>query len=813
MPAEQPSSPPTETLAASQTPSGSRFAWTTRLPKLPNLKQPRGVSRWGYLLAGVSAISAALLTATNSTLSQFLERQTQSLFLGMRGDIAPPSNIVILAIDQNSLDQGTEVYPIDPQKYAYLEPLQTSPPRRSAYAIAIERLMAAGAKAVAVDVVMDGISNYPKDDQQLQQVLTKYARRVTLAAQFEIDQLPQGDLIQLVSPTPFLSSPQLIGFTNYPLDPISRKIHLLGNEYPKLEVAAYQQAQQPLLAEQFLSLSAETPSFAASALRAAQINFPRPRGESIFFYGRPGSFQQVPFWYVLDPKNWSVELEKGTFRDKIVLIGATATSFRDIFPTPMGEMPGIEIHANAIATLMENRAIAEAIPDLLQRGLLVLVVGIAAAYVPSRQKSPFRRFAVAVGTAGGWFGLGYLTFTYGLMILPVAIPGIAMVCTGVAYLIVGSISEQLQKRKLQATLQPYAASPLVQEIVSQIDDEDLRHLLTEPQLIIVGRKLKGRYQVLEELGAGGFGKTYIAEDRDLPHHPKCVVKQLKPASNSPKLFAYARQLFEREAKTLAALGQHEQIPELLAYFDEDQEFYLVQEFVEGASLDQEISVGKRLPEVAVVTLLRELLQILEFVHSQQVIHRDIKPSNIIRRRSDNKLVLIDFGAVKEARQQTDSMTDTAFTIGIGTDGFMPAEQSSGNPQPSSDIYAVGMVAIEALTGLPPKQRKLLQDPESGEILWQGYAQHVSQALTNILCKMVQYDFRQRYQSATAVLQDLKQLPSYELDTIMTLKLPVMSVTDQEAEQDTETRPWPQTLGDIPGLPPTESPELPPTNSL
>jgi serine/threonine protein kinase/CHASE2 domain-containing sensor protein len=772
-----------------------------------------GVSRWGHVLAGVSAIAAAVLTTNHSTLSQFLERQTQCLFFAIRGDRTPPSNIVILAIDQNSLDQGTEVYPTDPKQYAYLEPLRTSPPRRSAYAIAIDRLMAAGAKAVAIDVVMDGSSNYPQDDRQLQQALAKQAGRVTLAAQFEIDQLPQGDMIQLVSPTPFLAPHQLIGFTNYPLDPVSRKIHLLGQEYPKLEVAAYQQAQQPSLAEQFLSLSHETPSFAASALQAAQLQFVPPKGENIFFYGKPGSFQQVPFWYVLDPKNWSVELEKGTFKDKIVLIGATATSFRDIFPTPMGEMPGIEIHANSIATLMENRSIAVALPYLWQQGFLVLVVCSGAGYLASRRKSPLQRFALAIGIAGVWISLGYLVFTYGLMTLPVAIPAIATIGIGTSYLIVGSISEQLQKRKLQETLQPYAASPLVQEIVSQIDDEDLRHLLTEPKLIIVGRKLKGRYQVLEELGSGGFGKTYIAEDRDLPHHPKCVVKQLKPVSNSPKLFAYARQLFEREAKTLAALGQHNQIPELLAYFDEDQEFYLVQEFIDGASLDQEISVGKRLPEVAVVTLLKELLLILEFVHSQQVIHRDIKPSNIIRRKSDSKLVLIDFGAVKEARQQTEHMTDTAFTIGIGTDGFMPAEQSSGNPQPSSDIYAIGMVAIEALTGLPPKQRKLLQDPDSGEILWQGYAQHVSQALTNILCKMVRYDFRQRYQTATAVLQELKLLPTYDLDTVVaTIKLPLTPTSNQDTDSDdTETRPWPQTLGNIPGLPPTESPELPPTN--
>jgi serine/threonine-protein kinase len=136
---------------------------------------------------------------------------------------------------------------------------------------------------------------------------------------------------------------------------------------------------------------------------------------------------------------------------------------------------------------------------------------------------------------------------------------------------------------------------------------------------------------------GGFGQTYIAQDTRRPGNPICVVKHLKPGTD-PRVFDTAKRLFNSEAETLEKLGNHDQIPRLLAYFDENQEFYLVQEYIEGHTLAEELIPGKRWSESQVIQLLQEVLEILEFVHRQGVIHRDIKPDNIIRRASDNKLV-------------------------------------------------------------------------------------------------------------------------------------------------------------------------------
>jgi predicted Ser/Thr protein kinase len=272
---------------------------------------------------------------------------------------------------------------------------------------------------------------------------------------------------------------------------------------------------------------------------------------------------------------------------------------------------------------------------------------------------------------------------------------------------------------------------------------------------MLGRLLDKRYRITQSLGNGGFGITYLAEDTKLPGNPICVVKQLQPLSQDPKTLQVARRLFISEAQVLQQLGNHEQIPRLLAYFEENQEFYLVQEFIDGHPLNQEIISGEPWTESAVIALLIGILETLAFVHQHQIIHRDIKPSNLIRRRLDNKIVLIDFGAVKQLTvAQVNSEGDTVFTIGIGTPYYMPSEQGKGIPKLSSDIYAVGIAAIQALTGFKPEQ--LTADSVTGEILWHHHA-NVSKKLVEILDKMVRYDFRQRYQSAAEALQIVRQL--------------------------------------------------------
>ncbi len=198
------------------------------------------------------------------------------------------------------------------------------------------------------------------------------------------------------------------------------------------------------------------------------------------------------------------------------------------------------------------------------------------------------------------------------------------------------------------------------------------------------------------------------------------------------------------------MWEHDQIPRSLAYFEENQEFYLVQELIEGHTLSLELPLFHCWSESQVIQMLKDVLQILEFVHSYGVIHRDIKPSNLMRRKKDNRLILIDFGAVKQIsvpRIKTNGLI-TSQTISIGTQGYMPTEQVRGKPRLNSDIYALGVLGIQALTGLDPLY---LQEDEEGELIWQDRAD-ASKELTAILNKMVRYHFQDRYQSATQVLE-------------------------------------------------------------
>ena len=278
------------------------------------------------------------------------------------------------------------------------------------------------------------------------------------------------------------------------------------------------------------------------------------------------------------------------------------------------------------------------------------------------------------------------------------------------------------------------------------------------------KPLGGRYKIVGELGAGGFGQTFLAEDIHLPGQPRCVVKQLKPQVTDAESLQTARRLFDTEAKVLYQLGNHDQIPRLLAHFEDNEEFYLAQELIEGETIKNELISGQPWPESKVIALLQDLLQVLAFVHQQQVIHRDIKPPNLIRRRCDRKIVLIDFGAVKQVSTQlvNPKTGRTNMTISIGTQGYMPKEQLGGQPRFSSDVYAAGMIGIQALTGIHP--RSLNEDPHTGEINWHEYAKSVTPELTEVLDRMVRYDFRTRYVTAAQALEALQSLPKDPRDS-------------------------------------------------
>ncbi|NES24963.1 MAG: serine/threonine protein kinase, partial [Symploca sp. SIO3E6] len=198
--------------------------------------------------------------------------------------------------------------------------------------------------------------------------------------------------------------------------------------------------------------------------------------------------------------------------------------------------------------------------------------------------------------------------------------------------------------------------------------------------------LRERYRALRVIGQGGFGKTFLAEDEDKPSKPKCVIKQFLPQVQGSNSIQLAARLFEQEAVRLDDLGKHSQIPELLAHFEQNGQLYLVQEFIDGENLLQELGKKGKFDETQIRQLLSSLLPVLQFVHEHQVIHRDIKPENIIRRRGDGQLVLVDFGAAKFATGTALLRTGTV----IGTPGYIAPEQGVGRTDFSSDLYSLGV---------------------------------------------------------------------------------------------------------------------------
>ncbi|MBD2517549.1 protein kinase [Nostoc sp. FACHB-973] len=272
--------------------------------------------------------------------------------------------------------------------------------------------------------------------------------------------------------------------------------------------------------------------------------------------------------------------------------------------------------------------------------------------------------------------------------------------------------------------------------------------------------LNNRYQVIQVIGAGGFGETFLAEDTHMPSQRRCVIKQLKPITNNdPQTYQIIQERFKREAATLEYLGEScNQIPKLYAYFSENGQFYLVQEWIHGQTLTKVVEAKGFESETAVRGILLSLLSVLDYVHSKGIIHRDIKPENIIIRSVDGKPVLIDFGAVKETiRSVVTSPGYPTRSLVIGTPGYMPSEQAVGRPVYATDIYSLGLTAIYLLTGKHPQE--LQTDLQSGEILWQHHVPNVSAELAAVLNQAIKPHAGDRYSTASKMLHAL-QSPSY-----------------------------------------------------
>jgi serine/threonine-protein kinase len=306
--------------------------------------------------------------------------------------------------------------------------------------------------------------------------------------------------------------------------------------------------------------------------------------------------------------------------------------------------------------------------------------------------------------------------------------------------------------------------------------------------------LANRYQTVRALGEGGFGQTFLAEDTQMPSRRICVIKQLKPVTTEAGAYQVIQDRFQREAAILEKLGEnHPQIPRLYAYFNEAGQFYLVQEWIEGETLEQLVNRKALFTENSVRKILLDLLPVLEFIHAQGMIHRDIKPENIILRNSNQEPVLIDYGAVRETMGTVfNSRGNPTSSIVIGTPGYMPSEQAAGRPIPSSDLYSLGLTAIYLLTGRSPQL--LETDPQTGEILWQQNTPQLSPELAAILTKMVHSHPRDRYASATqlrAVLESpTSTVPSpqiyqasTEVGTVMLASNPSSVVSTSSPQRD------------------------------
>jgi len=495
------------------------------------------------------------------------------------------------------------------------------------------------------------------------------------------------------------------------------------------------------------------------------------------------------------------QIDPSWVKNRIVLIGVSASSLKDSFYTPYSfaqkrikQMPGVMIHGQVVSqilsTVLDEQPLFWFWPEWGEAlwiwgwsfvgGFLVLVFRHPGKLVLAEGVA----LSLLLGTSVGLF------FWSGWV--PVVAPSLGLIIAGtgvLAYSAYKTLQERshfaslLQEQEdniamLSALLQERSNTALTTETSTvlgapteippdeeptEVWDDDGTEVWSpeedgnNPPIKVVdteGVDLLGkRYEIQATLGCGGFGLTYLAADIQRPGKPQCVVKQLKPAHQDEKFLKIARRLFQTEAEILEKLGTHPQIPQLLAYFEEHKEFYLVQEHIQGHPLNDEMPKEKRFPEPQVVEILKGVLEILNFIHKHQVIHRDIKPGNIMRRDLDDKLVLIDFGAVKQFQSQ-EQIKESGSTVAIGTSGYAPPEQYAGRPKFSSDIYALGMIGIQALTGIHPTQ--LSTSDETGDVIWRNLA-NVSEELAQILDKMVRYNFAERYKSAAVVIEELKKV--------------------------------------------------------
>ncbi|MDB9448046.1 CHASE2 domain-containing serine/threonine-protein kinase [Anabaena sp. CS-542/02] len=469
------------------------------------------------------------------------------------------------------------------------------------------------------------------------------------------------------------------------------------------------------------------------------------------------------------------EITPDLVKDRIVLIGSTAPSLKDIFNTPFntgkadnsGKMAGVEIHGQMISQILSAVLNNQPLFWFLPGWAEVLWIGswsVLGGYVAGRLRYPLSLGLWSAASLLVLFVGNFVIFTRGGW-FPVVAPALGLVVANVSVLAYSAHDSQQDKKQIIQLLQRQ------KELIAELQKQQVT-LTTTPETdylfepLSTQRLLGTRYQITDNLGRGGFSTTYLARDVQRPGNPLCVVKQMHPVRQDPEYLELVKRLFHTEADILEIMGKHPQIPQLLAFLSENNNFYLVQEYILGHTLKHELNSGICYLRSEVIKILKEVLQILVFVHSYQVIHQDIKPSNLMRRTTDAQIVLIDFGGVKQLQPQNHQLDSIIFA----SRGYAPPEQMIGAPRLNSDIYALGILAIQALTGVNPQEHQFLRDVKtdfitiptlspSGEQIWQDWWQiaDTTEELTRILNKMVHLNYRQRYESAIEVLEDINNM--------------------------------------------------------
>ncbi|PZV12793.1 MAG: adenylate/guanylate cyclase domain-containing protein [Leptolyngbya sp.] len=447
------------------------------------VKTNRRIFQLGHGLMVSWAVFGAIALASQHPWIVLIEGQAQSFLLRLRGPVPIPEEIVILGIDEYSLSQG-DLYRADPERYPFLAPLAIWPWQRQAYAQAIEQLMAAGAKAVAIDVLLVDPSGYGSaDDEALAATLARWGDRVALAAAYDVSSSDFGLFTSLLQPI----YSDRAGLINLEAD--------VDGKYrasPDRGIETLRQTH---------GFTDDLPSLALATLAAADYPSPNRQNQEIFFYGPAGTFPTVSFVQVLDPDNWPLIADQ--FKDKIVLIGPMADSFQDRKRTPTdNNMPGVEIHAHALASLMEGRTVNAAIANPTAQGLLTAIaigaVGLGLGY---RFTQPVPRLAGFVGAIAAWGALAYLLMVHRNRLMPVAIPVACLGMGAVSYVATGAVSNRLEEQRLRRTLERYVAPSVAQEILSQPEDFTSLTVGQKFQAAVLFSDIRGFSRISYQLGA------------------------------------------------------------------------------------------------------------------------------------------------------------------------------------------------------------------------------------------------------------------------------------------------------------------------